>query len=139
MSNVTHLKIQATSSAHICYMDRLFKWWTTPNRQIPGHGHQQRPEVEHSHQQNLYKCKQNTRFLEKEHQDQKQSNLHSCIQTLVCPQVQYASTVWSPFTQTYINNLDRNGPKKGHVLGQQHLFHLCQCEQHAQLPRMVVS
>ena len=33
-------------------------------------------------------------------------------QTLVRPQVEYASTVWSPFTQTYINKTE-NGPKKG--------------------------
>ena len=30
----------------------------------------------------------------------------SAYQTLVRPQVQYASTVWSPFTQTYINKIE---------------------------------
>ena len=30
----------------------------------------------------------------------------AAYQTLVCPQVEYASTVWSPFTQTYINKIE---------------------------------
>ena len=39
----------------------------------------------------------------------------AAYQTLVRPQVEYASTVWSPFTQTYINKIERSkeGPCPG--------------------------
>ena len=72
-------------------------------------------------------------FLKRNNRTKNTAICTAAYQTLVRPQVEYASTIWSPFTQTYVNKIELVQRRAVRLVNSNY-SHICQCEQYAWLP-----